>query len=289
MFVLWALIATTAFCAVDLLYIKTFQLEGYKLKNFWKKIPVHVFSFGKKTPLVFTNRIKRLLFVNFLLNFVLLLIVFGVGLPIWLALVLCLILLLASPVLVMASFVLSLPIENKIKNNFVKKAQKKLDDINCKVVAITGSFGKTSTKNVLYQILKQEFEVTASPKSFNTPMGVCKTILENLKETDDFLILEFGARAKGDIQQLAKMVPVDFGIITPIGNCHLETFGSVQNIEDTKFELCNEVKDAVIFNGASKSTKNLFNNALRYVFSILSMYAKSCAYISSLFFRLTGM
>ena len=90
--------------------------------------------------------------------------------------------------------------------------------MHCKKIAITGSFGKTSTKNILYQILKEEFDVCMTPKSYNTPMGVCKTILNDLKETDDFFIVEFGARHRGDIKFLTKFVGVDFGIFTPIGN-----------------------------------------------------------------------
>ncbi len=89
-------------------------------------------------------------------------------------------------------------------------------------------------------------------------MGVCKTILEDLKETDDFFVVEMGARNLGDIEFLAKFVGVDFGIITPIGNCHLETFGSLENIENAKYELCKEAKNGVVFNGKSNSSKKLF-------------------------------
>ncbi|MDE6583040.1 MAG: UDP-N-acetylmuramoyl-tripeptide--D-alanyl-D-alanine ligase, partial [Clostridia bacterium] len=145
-----------------------------------------------------------------------------------------------------------------IKKAYIKKAKNKLKKMTCKKIAITGSFGKTSTKNILHQIMKEEFDVCVSPKSYNTPMGVCRTVLENLKETDDFLILEFGARRKGDIEFLAEFVGVDFGVITPIGNCHLETFGSVENIENTKYELC-EHTDCVVFNGKSASSKKLFD------------------------------
>ena len=85
-------------------------------------------------------------------------------------------------------------------------------------------------------------------------------ILENLKETDDFFIVEMGARHLGDIEYLSKFVGVDYGIITPIGNCHLETFGSLENIENEKYRLCKEAKDYVVFNGKNSSTKKLWQN-----------------------------
>ncbi|MBP3619961.1 MAG: UDP-N-acetylmuramoyl-tripeptide--D-alanyl-D-alanine ligase [Clostridia bacterium] len=145
-----------------------------------------------------------------------------------------------------------------IKNIYIKKAKKRLQQVGCKVIAITGSFGKTSVKNILYELLKEQFQVCATPKSFNTPMGICKTILGNLKDFDEYLIVEYGARHKGDIEFLAKTFGVDFALITPIGNCHLETFGSLENIVNTKFELCQEAKDVVVFNGKSRQTKKLY-------------------------------
>lgn len=268
MFVLYAFLLALAFAGLDLIYIKTFQLEGYKLKKYFEKALHFDFAFGRKTPLVFTNRVKRLIFCDFLLKFIVFLLFFGLVCFLWINLLISILCLLASQFFVILSFLCCEKVEKQIKKSFIKKAKQKLEKCSCKVIAITGSFGKTSTKNILYQILKEEFSVTASPKSFNTPMGVCKTILENLKETDDFLILEFGARHQGDIEELAKMVGVDFGIITPIGGCHLETFGTLQNIENTKYELCDNAKDMVIFNGKSKSTKKLFDRFARKKFLV---------------------
>lgn len=263
MFVLWAVLVTIAFVGLDLIYIKTFQLEGYRQENYFFKAISFDFAFGKKTPLKFTNRVKRLIFCDFLIKFAVFLLFFGLISNFWINFVLCLFLLVLSPFFVMLSFYATLPIEAYVKNSFIKKAQKKLRASSCKTIAITGSYGKTSTKNILYQILKHQFAVCVSPKSYNTPMGVCRTILENLQTDDDFLILEFGARRPGDIAELANMVGVDYGILTPIGGCHLETFGSLQKIEDTKFELCNAVKDVVVFNGKSKSTKKLYSRFKR--------------------------
>ncbi len=278
MFVLYSFVVSLVLVLLDLIFFKSFQLENYNIKRYIKNSISLDFSLGRKTPLIFTNRIKRLIFCDFLLKICVFLMFFGLISNFWINFVITILLILISPIFVCLSFLLAQPIENVIKKRIIKKAKQKLKRCSCKIIAITGSYGKTSTKNILYQILSEEFDVCASPKSYNTPMGVCRTILENLKETDDFLILEFGARAQGDIEELSKMVGVDFGIITPIGNCHLETFGSIEKIENTKFELCENVKQAVVFNGKSKSTQKLFDRFTRrkYLVCEENSFAYAC-------------
>lgn len=258
MFILFSLLFSVLFVILDLSFFKVFQLENYKPISYIKKVAKFQFAFGTKTPLKATKRIKRLIFCDFLVKFLCFSLIFAFF-KIWLCVLFSFILFLISDYFVLLSFLLMMPIERLIKNNYIKKAQKKLSTVGCKIIAITGSFGKTSTKNILYQILSEQFKVCVSPNSFNTPMGVCKTILENLKESDEFLILEFGARKKGDIEKLAKMFRPDFSIITPIGACHLETFKSIQTIENTKFELCENTKNFVVFNDGAKKLYERFN------------------------------
>lgn len=259
MFILHSFLFSIIFSALNLIYLKTYQLENYRVKNYLKKIIKLNFSIGRKNRLKFTKRIKRLIFIEFLLNFLYFLIIFRFIFNFWILFATIFLFILFSGLIVCISFWVASPIENLIKMRYIKKAKKKLASVGCKKIAITGSFGKTSTKNILYQILQAQFDVCQSPQSFNTPMGICKTILENLKETDDFLILEYGARYKGDIEFLAKNFGVDFAIITPIGNCHQETFGSVDNIASEKFKLCENAQELVVFNGTSKITKKLFD------------------------------
>lgn len=259
MFVLYAFLVAVLFATLSMLFLKTYQLEGYDISKYIKKILRLDLSLGSKNFLVFTKRIIRLIFCVFLICFLFLILFYGLIKLFWVNLALTAILFIICPIFLVLPFWVALPIECGIKQHYLKKAKKKLKSMHCKKIAITGSFGKTSTKNILYQILKEEFDVCVTPKNYNTPMGVCKTILHDLKETDDFFIVEMGARNKGDIEYLSKFVGVDFGIITPIGNCHLETFGSLENIENTKYELCKEAKGDVIFNGKSKSSKKLYD------------------------------
>lgn len=258
MFVLWAFLVALAFSAADYFYIKTFQLENYIIKNYAKRLQNLQIAFGRKTPLKFTNRIKRLFFCVFFEKFAIFLLFFGICHIFWINFLIAIFAFALDGAHIIFPFFVMQPIEDLIKKCFIKKAQNKLSKMPAKVVAITGSFGKTSTKNILAQMLSTQFSVCASPKSFNTPMGICRTILENLSEKDHFLVLEFGARHVGDIETLAKLFPADYGIITPVGNCHLQTFGTLQNVEKEKYQLCHHVKNAVVFNAQSKSTKKLF-------------------------------
>lgn len=162
----------------------------------------------------------------------------------------------------MLAHILILPIENVIKNGYIKKAKKKLKECkNLKVIAITGSFGKTSVKNFIYQILKTKFKVCMSPNSFNTDMGITKTILNYLKLDDEFLILEMGADRLHDINKLCKIVKPDYSILTGVTNQHLNTFKTFDNIVSTKYELVQNTKGNgfIVFNGENKITKEFYD------------------------------
>ena len=259
MFVFYAVLVSVGICGVDLLFFKLYQLEGYRVKKYVKSLfEGNLFRYDKN-QLVWTNRIKRLVFCDFFIKIIVFSLFFAFISNFWIIFLIVVVHFLLSEMTVVASFFVMLPVENLIKQNYIRRAKKKLREVGCKVVAVTGSFGKTSVKNILYDILKVQFDVCCTPKSFNTPMGICRTILENLKPNDEILIVEYGARRKGDIEFLAKNFGADFSIITPIGLCHLETFGSVQAIEETKFELCENTKNAIVFSGQSASTKKLFD------------------------------
>lgn len=120
---------------------------------------------------------------------------------------------------------------------FVKKAAKKLSLSQIKVVGITGSYGKTSTKQILAEILKSKYRVLSTPRSHNTPMGLALSINNNNLDGFDIFIAEMGARNVGDIAELCEICPPDFSAITGICPQHLESFGSVENIVKAKGEI----------------------------------------------------
>lgn len=129
------------------------------------------------------------------------------------------------------------PMENMIKDKFMNMAKEILRSCPAKIVGITGSFGKTSSKNILQEILSEKYYSLMTPASFNTPMGITITVREKLKPIHEVFICEMGADHVGDIQQLSDFVKPEIGIVTSIGPQHLNTFGSLQNIIDEKMKL----------------------------------------------------
>lgn len=106
-----------------------------------------------------------------------------------------------------------------------------------KVIGITGSYGKTSTKHFLERILSERFDVVITPGSFNTTMGVIRTVREIIKPYNNVFICEMGAKQKGDVKEICDLVHPQMGIITAVGPMHLETFKTIENVQSTKFEL----------------------------------------------------
>ena len=143
---------------------------------------------------------------------------------------------------------INVPIENSIAKGYVKDAAKRLSQMpNLTVVGITGSYGKTSVKNYLNALLSAKYNVLMTPGSYNTTMGVVRTIREMLRPSHEIFIAEMGAKQKNDIKEICDLVHPKYGIITSIGEQHLETFGSLDNIIATKFELA----DAIPAEGAA--------------------------------------
>lgn len=110
-------------------------------------------------------------------------------------------------------------------------------------IGITGSYGKTSVKNYLAHILGGRYKVLSSPESYNTPMGIAKTVAM-LDGSHDVLIAEMGARRVGDIKKLMKIVNPTVGVLTGINEQHLETFGSIENLVREKTRVINMLDDS---------------------------------------------
>ncbi|MBR3161980.1 MAG: UDP-N-acetylmuramoyl-tripeptide--D-alanyl-D-alanine ligase [Bacilli bacterium] len=191
-----------------------------------------------KIPLKFTGRVKRMFAMQVLLivfvcvfgNTYLMLVILNI-----LAFLLCVI-----------SNIINYPIEYFIRQYYINDAKKMIRKMpNLIVIGVTGSYGKTSVKNFLMKTLSAKYEVLATPKNYNTTMGVVKTIREELKPIHQIFICEMGAAKVGDIKEICDIVEPKYGVITSIGPQHLKTFKSLDNIIKTKYELY----DAVCKNG----------------------------------------
>ena len=127
--------------------------------------------------------------------------------------------------------------ENVRNQKFVKRAGQVLDECEIIRVGIVGSYGKTSVKNILKTILLEKYSVVETPASYNTPIGVAKTVFSSAWKEKQVLIAEMGARRKGDIAALCDLVKPDYAIFTGVCEQHIETFGSLENIWNAKKEI----------------------------------------------------
>jgi len=132
----------------------------------------------------------------------------------------------------------SIMIEKFLFLAFMKEAKRKLFDMKeLKVVALTGSYGKTSMKNFLYQILKNYKTTYMTPRSVNTLGGIVKDINIDLPQNTELYIAEAGARMRGDIYQIAQLLHPHVAVVGQIGPAHIEYFKTIENIARTKLEL----------------------------------------------------
>ncbi len=251
-----------------------FQLEGYDLKkyNTWlRNNPEKLFSFGKliesdKTPLVYTDRALRLKKTHTIINILIGVILFFIGYIMQNSFLYLLVVLLFASVYIMEPYIINItaninaPKEKAINMGFYKTAQEKIRKMNnLTVVGITGSYGKTSTKFITSTILKEKFNVQDTPSSYNTPMGLSKVINNELTDDKEVFVAEMGAYVKGEIKEVADLVQPDIGIITSIGPAHLESFGSIENIINTKYEIIESLNEdgIAVFNYDDENLKKV--------------------------------
>ncbi|WP_026651531.1 Mur ligase family protein [Butyrivibrio proteoclasticus] len=142
------------------------------------------------------------------------------------------------------------PIEKSISNWYINDAKRMLrEHPGLRILGVTGSYGKTSVKYYLTTLLAEKYSVLMTPESYNTPMGIVRTIREHLKPTHQIFVCEMGARHLHDIKEITDIVHPDDGIVTSIGYQHLETFHSLENIISTKYELLDAVDEKQKTNG----------------------------------------
>lgn len=216
-------------------------------------------------PIVFTARVKRLYATSIILLGALLTVyilynttVLGRYISIALFLIS-----FFTPVLTLVIWCITLPIEKLINTWYIYDAKKVLKKHSgMKVIGVTGSYGKTTTKFILTRILSEKFNVVCTPHSFNTPMGVVRTIREMIPPQTEIFVCEMGAKSVGNIKEVCDIASPHYGIITSVGPQHLDTFKSVDNVFKTKFELADAVaknNGLTFVNGDSKEISSRIN------------------------------
>lgn len=197
-----------------------------------------------KKKLIYTARVKRLFASVLILSTTILYVLAKMQVGPFLFLLGFGLLQIVVFILVLGGNILVIPVERGIYYYYYQDAAKKITSLsNLKVIGITGSYGKTSTKHIVQKILSQKFNVLMTPGSYNTTMGVVITIRKMLSPLHDVFIAEMGAKKTGDIAEICRLVKPDYGVLTAIGPQHLETFKTLANVQLTKYELLRSLPD----------------------------------------------
>ena len=230
--------------------LHVFQLEGYKRARFLAWCRAHrgralfLEKSSEKKPLVMTGRAWRLLIVATAVSVLSILgasaaahLIGGAPFDIVTWVVVSVAVFFGAPWLLTGADVLLAPVQSAINGRYLRMATRKLADVAPLVIGVTGSFGKTSTKFAIASLVGPSGSALATPASFNTPLGICRTINESLHPEHRYFIVEMGAYHEGEIAELCRFVRPQVGVLTAIGPAHLERFGSLDAIRRAKYEI----------------------------------------------------
>lgn len=228
-----------------LFQIYILQLDEYDVFRYLKKL-LKV-KRGKKQikPFVWTSKAKAIFALSFLqvliagvmisnLNVVFLIILILLGFEIFF-------------IPLALSVIILFPIDYVSKKIIIFRAKSKINKLNnLKMIAIAGSYGKTTFKEILFTILSEKYRVLKTPDSINTPLGISRLILSTLNNQHDIFIVEMGEYYKGDIKELCTITPPDISVLTGINEAHFERLKSLNNTVSTIFEVVENSKEGSV-------------------------------------------
>lgn len=229
---------------ISFVFILTFE-KGYLYGTLlYLLMLLYIWPKKAKKALVYTNRIKRMITISFIVNTLFTIISY----LLFSEFLILPLLSITNPYLIFIIDIINEPINKIINKKYINEAKNILKDMpNLMIIGITGSFGKTSMKTFVGELLSIKYNTLITPKNYNTTLGVVITVREYLKSTHEIFVCEMGANKVGDIKEICDLVHPDHAIITSIGPQHLETFHSIDNVIKTKFELVDSIKDGKIF------------------------------------------
>lgn len=248
-----------------LFQIYILQLDEYDVYRYLIKL--HKVKRGKKQikPFVWTSKAKAIFALSFLqiliasvmisnLNVVFLVILILMGFEIFFI-----------PLVI--SVILLYPLDYFLKHYLISKATSKIRNLkNLKIIAIAGSYGKTTFKEILYTVLSEKYKVLKTPENVNTPVAISRLILSELKEEHEIFIVELGEYYKGDIKKLCEITPPDISVVTGINEAHFERLKSLDTTVSTIFEVITYAKENAVIvlnladNLVRKNYKKYVNN-----------------------------
>ncbi len=203
--------------------------------------PVGMPLTGRTSDLKWTTRMRATTVITAALVLGLVVVAMFAGVPFLGAVVL-----LVFPWLVDLALRIWNPIQRRIDQRWVDQAKAGLDRSGARVVAITGSYGKTTTKGYLAHLLAGQTTVTASPASFNNRMGLARAVNEHLGSGTGVFIAEMGTYGPGEIRELCSWIPPEVAVLTALGPVHLERMKTLENIAEAKREIFERTEIGVI-------------------------------------------
>lgn len=253
-------------------YIYLLQLENYYISRFFTVSTKSLFHARKdlRLGIVWTHKLRAVTGIAALMSVALVLFPFLLPTLGWIPTVLLLVLMfLVSSyfffVLLGIVVFLTLPVDRYLKKRIVEKARTKIQSMpDLQVIGITGSYGKTTMKEVISAALSRKYNVLKTEENKNTPLGISRQILSQLNDSTDIYVVEMGAYERGDIRELVELVSPSIVVLVGINEAHLERQGSIENIIETKFEIVKHAPRGayVVLN---YDDKNVRDNAKRFI------------------------
>jgi UDP-N-acetylmuramoyl-tripeptide--D-alanyl-D-alanine ligase len=204
--------------------------------------PIGLSLRGRTSSLAWTRRLRVLAAVWATVEVV----VVVIGVALGLAAPLAVLAAVVVPVAVDLACAITSPLERRLSEHFVRRATDRLRRVDPTIVAVTGSYGKTSTKGHIAHLVRPARTVVATPSSFNNRAGLARAINEHLAEGTEVFVAEMGTYGPGELAELCRWCPPDVAVITAIGPVHLERFGSEDRIADAKSEIMERADDVVL-------------------------------------------
>jgi len=225
----WFLIALLS------LIFQTFEIRSFIILTILALQSINLMNKNKYVsvikPLVITNRVKRQIFTYIVIYILFLFGIYQIKDNYFLS-ILCLFLFSIYQMhIVSLVSIINYPLENFFKHRFMNRAQKKLQaHKTLTTIGITGSYGKTSSKNIINEVLSKKYYCLTTPASYNTPLGISITVNNSLQVIHEIFICEMGIDKPGEMTELFNFVNPQIGIVTSIGPQHLETMKTQENI-----------------------------------------------------------
>jgi UDP-N-acetylmuramoyl-tripeptide--D-alanyl-D-alanine ligase len=245
-----------------LLQLEEYEINRYlnALKNTKGVPPNHKI----RKPLKWTNKIKLIFSLTTL--FFLATIFFGFFYSIYIIIISSIIYFRFTFIYLIGTMELIYPIDFLVKKIIIFLAKNKLKkNNNIKIIGIAGSYGKTGMKDLVATVLSEKYLVVKTPESFNTPIGIAKTILNRIDKRTEILIVEMGEYYPGDIKNICSIASPQIGIITGINEAHLERLKSIDNSIKTIFEIAQNMRPdgLLIMNGVDTNIKNNYKRFIK--------------------------